>query len=491
MSIENSEITTIMKLRLLFHQYYSENPQSIDIPERIHTKEFAIQWWENNWRCRKQIKVDKAGNKIQTGCGQSGKSFKPITKCPNCGSKDISITNWTRHEGYKSKEDLLRNLSIIAPHSIYHSAAFYGFPTAISMNEKEWLGAELVFDIDADHLELKCANDHDAWKCKNPECNESGTGNAPEICPVCGENWYCNNPECDEQGVGTPPKTCPKCNSKTSRKLFGFYTRKWICKECLNTARKHTIKLYDEFLINDLGFNPDNIQLNYSGHRGYHIRVHDPKVYKLDSNARIEIVQYVMGSGFRGSKAIVTQGGSSIIPSREIPGWSGKLADAMIEFIQNIESYQGREKWVSILKDKKVIAVDMLKRPRPVLSAKVKGIGIKSWQEIAEKAVELYGSEIDKPVTHDVHRVIRLIGSLNGKTGFAVSELTRDSLDTFNPFRDAVAFNEGTLKVRFHKGPVPEFIINDEKYGPYTNESVELPMAAAVFVLGKEVALLE
>ena len=163
----------------------------------------------------------------------------------------------------------------------------------------------------------------------------------------------------------------------------------------------------------------------------------------------------------------------------------------MIEFIQNIETYQGKEKWVSILKDKKVIAVDMLRRSRPVLSTKVKGIGIKSWQEIAEKAVELYGSEIDKPVTHDVHRVIRLIGSLNGKTGFAVSELTRDGLDTFNPFRDAVAFNEGTLKVRFHKGPVPEFIINDEKFGPYTGGSAHLPMAAAVFVLGKEVALLE
>ena len=503
MPIENPETTTRMKLRLLFHQYYSAHPECIDVPERIHTREFAIQWWENIWRCRKRTKENDDGTKTQIGCGQSGKSFKPITKCPNCDSKAISITNWTRHGGYKSKEDLLRNLSIIAPHSIYHSAAFYGFPTATSMNEKEWLGAELVFDIDADHLDLKCANDHDAWKCKNPDCDAQGTGNAPEICPKCGDNWYCNDPDCGGKGKGKPPKTCSKCEkSRTSRKLFGFHTRKWICKECLNTARKHTIKLYDEFLTNDLGFDPDNIQLNYSGHRGYHIRVHDPKVYKLDSNARIEIVQYVMGSGFRGSKVIVTQGGSNIIPSREIPGWSGKLADAMIEFIQNITSYTGREKWVKILRETEDgspprlteigrTAVNMLQRPRPILSAKVRGIGLKSWQEIAEKAVELYGSEIDKPVTHDVHRVIRLIGSLNGKTGFAVSELTRDSLDTFNPFGDAVVFHKGTLKVRFHKGSVPEFIIGDEKYGPYTGGSVELPMAAAVFVLGKEVALLE
>jgi DNA primase small subunit len=492
MSDENqSKTTTIMKLRLLFHKYYSENPDSVDVPQQIHTREFAIQWWENNWRCRKQTVTDESGNKVYIGCGKSGKSFKPITKCPSCGSKAVSVTNWTRHGGYKSKDDLLRNLTKIAPHSVYHSAAFYGFPTAISMSEKEWNGAELVFDIDADHLELKCANDHDAWQCKNPDCKKTGTGKPPEICPICGDVWYCNNPDCNKQGMGKLPTVCPDCNSKTSRKLFGFHTRKWICEQCLDIAKKHTIKLYDRFLVDDLGFDPDKIQLNYSGHRGYHIRVHDPNVYKLDSEARMEIVQYVMGSGFRGDKVIIAQGSNNIVPSRDIPGWSGKLADAMVEFIQNIDTYPGREKWVSILKSKKGTAIEMLQRPRPILSGKVKGVGIKSWQEIAERAVELFGSEIDRPVTHDIHRVIRLIGSINGKTGFTVAELTRDSLDTFNPFNDAVVFNEGTMKVRFHKGLTPAFIINDEKYGPFKEESVELPTAAAVFVLGKEVALLE
>ena len=484
--------TTIMKLRLLFHEYYSEKPKSIDTPERIHTREFAIQAWEHNWRCREQTGRDESGKVVRTGCGQSGKSFHPVTQCPNCGSKAVSVTNWTRHEGYKSREDLLRNLSKIAPHSVYHSAAFYGFPTAIKMHEKEWLGAELVFDIDADHLDLKCADEHDAWRCNNPTCGKTGTGKPPEVCPICGDAWYCENPSCGKIGSGDLPKECPDCKSKVSRKLFGFSTRKWICDKCLDVARKHTQKLYDEFLIDDFGFDPEKIQINYSGHRGYHIRVRDPKVYSLDSNARIEIVHYIMGSGFRGDKAIISQGGTSIIPDRDIPGWSGKLADAIVAFIQNIDSYQGKEKWVKPLKEKKVFAIEMLQRTRPVLSKKVKGVGIKSWQEIAERAVEIYGSEIDRPVTHDIHRVIRLIGSLNGKTGFTVTEMTRDDLDVFNPFNDAIAFSDGTLKVRFHKGPkVPTFTINDEKYGPYSGESVELPMAAAVFVLSKGVALLE
>lgn len=493
MSVQNQgKTTTNMKLRLLFHEYYSENPKSIDVPNQIHTREFAIQAWEHNWRCREQIGRDESGNEVRTGCGKSGKSFQPITKCPKCDSKAVSVTNWIRHEGYKSRDDLLRNMVKIAPHSVYHSAAFYGFPTAIKMHEKEWMGAELVFDIDADHLDLKCANDHDSWRCKNPTCGKIGTGKPPEICPVCGDAWYCGNTQCGKIGSGDLPRTCPDCKATTSRKLYGFSTRKWICNKCLGVARKHTMKLYDEFLTDDLGFDPDKIQLNYSGHRGYHIRVHDPKVYTLDSNARIEIVHYVMGSGFRGNKAIISQRGGSLIPSRDIPGWSGKVADAMVEFIQNIDTYPGREKWVKLLKDEKVIAINMLQRPRPVLSGKVKGVGIKSWQEIAEKAVERFGSEIDRPVTHDIHRVIRLIGSINGKTGFSVTELTRDDLDTFNPFNDAITFNEGTLKVRFHKGPtIPSFVINDEKYGPFSGESIELPIAAAVFVLSKGVALLE
>jgi len=493
MSVQNQgKTTTIMKLRLLFHEYYSGKPKTIDTPERIHTREFAIQAWEHNWRCREQTGKDESGKEVRTGCGKSGKSFQPVKECPNCGSKAVNVTNWTRHQGYKSTDNLLRNLAKIAPHSIYHSAAFYGFPTAIKMHEKEWMGAELVFDIDADHLDLKCANDHDAWRCNNPTCGKTGTGKPPEICPVCGDAWYCENPTCGKIGSGAIPKACPDCKGKTSRKLHGFSSRKWICNKCLNVARKHTMKLYDEFLVDDFGFDPDKIQINYSGHRGYHIRVHDPKVYTLDSNARIEIVHYVMGSGFRGDKAIISQGGGSLIPSRDIPGWSGKVADAMVEFIQNIDTYTGKEKWVKHLKEKKVAAIDMLQRPRPVLSSKVKGVGIKSWQEIAEKSVVLFGSEIDRPVTHDIHRVIRLIGSLNGKTGFTVTELTRDQLDTFNPFNEAIAFNEGTLNVRFHKGPkIPAFVINDEKYGPFSGESVELPIGAAVFVLSKGVALLE
>ncbi len=450
-----------MKLRLLFHEYYLEGPQSLDVPERINAREFALQTWEYNWHCMERRGKDDSGKEARTGCGKSGKSFQPLKECPNCGSGEVKSTSWIRHVGYRFRDELLAGLANSAPQSVYHSAAFYGVPIATHMHEKEWQGAELVFDIDADHLDLKCANDHDAWRCNNADCHKTGTGTAPETCPACGNS--------------------------------SFSTRKWICDKCLNEARKYTKKLYDDFLVWDFGFDPKKIQLNYSGHRGYHVRVRDPQVYSLDSNARVEIVHYVMGLGFKSDRAVVTEHGVELVPNRDFPGWTGRVADAMVEFIRNIDSYPGTEKWVPVLKERRAEALDGLLRTKPVLSKNAKGVGVKSWQEIAEKAVERYGSQIDRPVTHDIHRVIRLIGSLNGKTGFVASSLTRDNLDDFDPFSESIAFNQGTMKVIFHKGSsVPSFKISSEVYGPYTKEeTVELPMAAAVFVLCKGVASIE
>ncbi|TFG32319.1 hypothetical protein EU527_10365 [Candidatus Thorarchaeota archaeon] len=486
------KIAKTMKLRLLFHEYYANHPDSISVPEQIHTREFAIQTWEQNWHCIERRGRDESGTDVRTGCGKSGKSFQPITECPTCQSKDVRATSWIRHIGYRSANDMVKDLTISAPESVYHSAAFYKVPTATHMHEKEWLGAELVFDIDADHLELKCAKDHDTWQCNNPGCKKTGTGKPPDVCPVCGDAWYCENPKCSKVGNGKPPKVCPACNSRVTQKQFGFSTRKWICDKCLDVARNHTIKLVDRFLVDDLGFDLNKIQINYSGHRGYHVRVKDPKVYKLDSNARIEIVHYIMGSGFKGEKAISLEKGANRVPARNFPGWNGKVAEAMIEFIQTIDDYTGREKWLTPLKERRLEAIEGLQRHTPILSPKVKGVGPKSWQEIAETAVALYGAEIDRPVTHDIHRVIRLIGSLNGKTGFIVSELTRAELDTFDPFNDAIAFNEGSMKVIFHKAStIPAFRISDETYGPFCGEQVDLPLSAAVFVLCKGVASLE
>ncbi|NHI84166.1 MAG: hypothetical protein EAX81_07690 [Candidatus Thorarchaeota archaeon] len=469
-----AEETRSKFLRLMFHEYYRKHRDTIDQPDKIHTREFGIESWDYTWRCPERTEIDDSGIKIKQGCGSQGISFARIVKCPKCGSKGLQVNNWKRHVGFRTQKALIDELVMSAAHSVYHSAAFYKIPVARTMDEKEWQGAELVFDIDADHLSSPCSKEHDAWKCNTAGCTESGMGAPPiEGCPKCGET--------------------------------NFSSRKWLCEKCLDDAKQSTLRVYDKFIVEDFGLDPELIQLNYSGHRGYHIRVKDPRVFKLDSRGRVEIVHYITGTGFRivptkddslqNRHRVIIIARDMPLPTKEldqfnVPGWGNRVADAMVEFIRSIELYSGDERWAKPLRTHREEALKGLLRTPPVLSANVKGVGEKSWQEIAVRAVEAFGGEIDAPVTHDIHRIIRLIGSLNGKTGFSVTSLTRDTISEFNPLRDSIAITGETLKVVFpEKGlMVPKIRIGDEIYGPYHDETVELPMAAAVFMLCKGVA---
>ena len=46
-------------------------------------------------------------------------------------------------------------------------------------------------------------------------------------------------------------------------------------------------------------------------------------------------------------------------------------------------------------------------------------------------------AQVDEPVTRDIKRLIRLPGSLHGKTGMRVISMSRDDLTGFDPLRDA------------------------------------------------------
>jgi len=55
--------------------------------------------------------------------------------------------------------------------------------------------------------------------------------------------------------------------------------------------------------------------------------------------------------------------------------------------------------------------------------------------------------EADEPVTTDIKRLIRVPGSLHGKTGLKVVELSIDSFRNFEPLEQAVAFGDGDVTV--------------------------------------------
>ncbi len=57
-----------------------------------------------------------------------------------------------RHIGFSSREDLIPYIRSMVPAHAYYSTAYYVTPGAPTMGEKQWLGADLIFDLDADHI---------------------------------------------------------------------------------------------------------------------------------------------------------------------------------------------------------------------------------------------------------------------------------------------------------------------------------------------------
>ena len=59
----------------------------------------------------------------------------------------------TRHGEISSIIEFSNFIRRIVPKHLYYSIAYYNKPLERIMAEKEWVGAELIFDLDADHIE--------------------------------------------------------------------------------------------------------------------------------------------------------------------------------------------------------------------------------------------------------------------------------------------------------------------------------------------------
>lgn len=63
-----------------------------------------------------------------------------------------------RHIGFNERSDVENYLKAMVPRHAYYSTAYYALPSAGNMQDKIWSGADLIFDLDADHI-VRCAYD--------------------------------------------------------------------------------------------------------------------------------------------------------------------------------------------------------------------------------------------------------------------------------------------------------------------------------------------
>jgi len=74
-----------------------------------------------------------------------------------------------RHISFESEEEFKAYILGNVPAHVYYSSAYYKSPSAEKMELKGWQGADLIFDIDADHLPVKTRSMQTALKVAKKE----------------------------------------------------------------------------------------------------------------------------------------------------------------------------------------------------------------------------------------------------------------------------------------------------------------------------------
>ncbi len=269
-------------VRELLREYYSE--AQLRLPENYMLREFAFQPFE-------------------------GKSY-------------------VRHLSFQSVASLREYLTKKTPRQAYYSAALYRDPAAERMEDKGWLGSELMFDIDVDHIR----------GCDNIiiEIEENKTLNI-------------------------------------------------VTEKCINLGKDHLLRLVD-ILVQDFGFSRSEILIYFTGNRGFHVVVETGKEdwLKLNSKERRELIDYIKGIGLDLNRLFIRS--KRIKPTPPLPsdgGWRGRIARSGIEL-------------GSILQD-------------------------------PETVIEHVYVELDEQVTQDLSRLVRVPGSINGKSGLVSKILSTES----------------------------------------------------------------
>ncbi len=429
---------TIFYLKKKFSEYYKTS--ELELPDRFTRREWGFLFLGENYMQR-HIAFRKSADVHRFLSGGSTSSLKSSKSFGNMNQVNI-------------------------PAHSYYSTAYYQEPALQPMTAKVegWLGADLIFDLDDDHV----------------------------------------------------------------RNIEGLSSEERL-KKVKDIVR---YKLLDDFIFGDLGFDEKYIKIVFSGSRGYHIHIRDPRVFNMSSAERRDIVDYLLGTGldlerifpvqifdtkeFAGKK--YSKKPKINTPKLDSRGWSGRMARGIFELIKNISKLpdeDGLKELINICqglrykgkpiqtKDIEDIYYELFSRAKLKIDEKTFDqrniVEIFSRDKLRDiflqivkehQKIEMAG-ETDEPVTTDVKRLIRLPTSLHGKTGFRVVPLTIDALTGFEPFRDAIAFGNEPVMIDVLVKDRFEFRLGGERFSidPGTKQ-LELPEAAAIYLICQRKAVI-
>jgi DNA primase small subunit len=297
-----------------------------------------------------------------------------------------------RHLSFKNNIELMDYLSQNIPYYISYSAAYYNYPW-MPMEKKEWLGAELVFDLDANDLNLECKKVHGS------------------------EN---------------------------------------ICSNCFEAIKEEALKLID-FLIYDFGFKKEEINVNFSGNRGFHFHIENEEILKLSSYARREICDYLSANGLE-FENFFYEVPSPANPRQKILhgpkpsdyGWYGKLANLLLNSLDSldklIEIGIPKKEAKKLFEKKDIIKLGIMQGNWDMVYIKNKK---KFWKDFIEKQKIKLKDVVDTNVTIDTSRLIRLPDSIHGGSSLIAKKISLNEIQQFS-LNEAVIPSKERVKVKIN-----------------------------------------
>jgi len=193
-----------------------------------------------------------------------------------------------------------------------------------------------------------------------------------------------------------------------------------VCEICLDQAKDIVHRLVDT-LQGDLGLK--NIYVIYSG-RGYHIRVLDDRVMRINSDVRGQVVKYIVAADVPKIDTFFT------IPFAYPKVFTERAKMALLYLNSDMEIEGVIEKTIKdSIKHRKLIEED------DWVNFKRK-IGPRVFKRLIQGISSLNMSLVDAKVSIDLKRILRLPSSLHSGVSMKCTEIK--NLETFDPFEDAV-----------------------------------------------------
>ncbi|MFA6268973.1 MAG: DNA primase small subunit domain-containing protein [archaeon] len=339
-----------------------------------------------------------------------------------------------RNLAFENSAQMNSFLKSSAPLFFSYSNAYYKFPSRTPMQSKELLKADIIYEFDADELGLE----------------------VPQI-----------------NGI------------------------QWFALEHLEEAKKQVFRLLD-YIENDFNFSSEGLSINFSGKAGFHVHLRGKEIQDLKKKARIELVDYLTAQNI--DYLNIGFDFDSLRAPRPLGLWQKRLLNGIKVFFEKNDKEIAK---ITGVTKKKINSLTQNKSA--IINSLDKGVLMQIeahksddfWKKILDNVVAKERIPIDRQTSIDLHKIIRVPQTLHGDTGFIAKVLLIDELKKFNPYNDAIVFDE-TFAKKFNLEKVsvqviacPRFELLGQIFGPFENSLEELPLFAAVYLIGKGAAVLK